>query len=177
LALLNKTLVRPVVFAFWAVLDFPNVSPDLHAKVYLKRYLSWRAEERGDRGQGAIRLAPQKDWEVNQPARLAKVLKPLEGIQSAFNKTAKCGKKVSLADLIVLAGCAGVEQAAKNVGHKVTGVPGIALQWQIFNRLRLAHISRQGCRTAYLPTTTIMKLSFTIFCGFPDFGSNRAVAR
>jgi catalase-peroxidase len=60
-----------------------------------------------------------KDWEVNQPAQLARVLKTLEGIQAAFNKKAKGGKKVSLADLIVLAGCAGVEQAARKAGLAV----------------------------------------------------------
>ena len=69
------------------------------------------------RNGARIRLAPQKDWEVNQPAQLAKVLKTLEGIQSAFNSAQRGGRKVSLADLIVLAGCAGVEQAAKNAGH------------------------------------------------------------
>ncbi len=78
------------------------------------------SDKRGGANGARIRLAPQKDWKVNQPAQLAKVLKTLKGIQSAFNKTAKGGKKVSLADLIVLAGCAGVEQAAKNAGHKVT---------------------------------------------------------
>jgi catalase-peroxidase len=78
------------------------------------------SDKRGGANGARIRLAPQKDWEVNQPARLAKVLKTLTGIESAFNKTAKGGQKVSLADLIVLAGCAGVEQAAKNAGHKVT---------------------------------------------------------
>ncbi len=78
------------------------------------------SDKRGGANGARIRLAPQKDWEVNQPAQLAKVLKTLAGIQSAFNQTAKGGKKVSLADLIVLAGCAGVEQAAKNAGHKVT---------------------------------------------------------
>ena len=78
------------------------------------------SDKRGGANGARIRLAPQKDWEVNQPTQLAKVLKTLGGIQSAFNKTAKGGKKVSLADLIVLAGCAGVEQAAKNAGHKVT---------------------------------------------------------
>jgi catalase-peroxidase len=67
-----------------------------------------------------VRLARQKDWEVNQPAQLAKVLKTLEGVQSAFNSAQSGGKKVSLADVIVLAGCAGVEQAAKNAGHKAT---------------------------------------------------------
>jgi len=79
------------------------------------------SDKRGGANGARIRLAPQKDWEVNQPAQLAKVLKTLEGIQSAFNRTQSGGKKkVSLADLIVLAGCAGVEQAAKNAGHKVT---------------------------------------------------------
>jgi catalase-peroxidase len=78
------------------------------------------SDKRGGANGARIRLAPQKNWEVNQPKQLAKVLKILEGIQIAFNKTVKGGKKVSLADLIVLAGCAGVEQAAKNAGHKVT---------------------------------------------------------
>jgi catalase-peroxidase len=77
------------------------------------------SDKRGGANGARIRLAPQKDWEVNQPARLAKVLKALEGIQSAFNSAQSGGKKVSLADLIVLAGCAGVEQAAKKAGHKV----------------------------------------------------------
>ncbi|MGA2731235.1 MAG: catalase/peroxidase HPI [Syntrophobacteraceae bacterium] len=78
------------------------------------------SDKRGGANGARIRLAPQKDWEVNQPAQLAKVLKTLEGIQSAFNSAQSGGKKASLADLIVLAGCAGVEQAAKNAGHEVT---------------------------------------------------------
>jgi catalase-peroxidase len=78
------------------------------------------SDKRGGANGARIRLAPQKDWEVNQPAQLEKVLKTLEGIQSAFNSTQSDGKKVSLADLIVLAGCAGVEQAIKNGGHQVT---------------------------------------------------------
>ena len=78
------------------------------------------SDKRGGANGARIRLAPQKDWEVNQPARLAGVLKNLEGIQSAFNSAASGGKKVSLADLIVLAGCAGIEQAAKNAGFDVT---------------------------------------------------------
>jgi len=78
------------------------------------------SDKRGGANGARIRLVPQKDWEVNQPAQLAKVLKTLEGIQSAFNRAQSSGKKVSLADLIVLAGCAGVEQAAKNAGHDVT---------------------------------------------------------
>jgi catalase-peroxidase len=78
------------------------------------------SDKRGGANGARIRLAPQKDWDVNQPAQLAKVLKTLEGIQSEFNRAQSGGKKVSLADLIVLAGCAGVEQAAKNAGHAVT---------------------------------------------------------
>ena len=78
------------------------------------------SDKRGGANGARIRLAPQKDWEVNQPKQLAKVLKTLEGIQSAFNGAQSGGKKVSLADLIVLAGCAGVEKAAKNAGHDVT---------------------------------------------------------
>ena len=78
------------------------------------------SDKRGGANGARIRLAPQKDWEVNQPNQLAKVLKTLEGIQSTFNKQKSRGKKVSLADLIVLAGCAGIEKAAKNAGHKVT---------------------------------------------------------
>ena len=77
------------------------------------------SDKRGGANGARIRLGPQKDWEVNQPAQLAKVLKTLEGIQADFNKKAKGGKKVSLADLIVLAGCAGVEQAAKKAGVTV----------------------------------------------------------
>ncbi len=77
-------------------------------------------DKRGGANGARIRLAPAKDWDVNQPAQLAKVLKVLEGIQSEFNKSASGGKKVSLADLIVLAGNAGVEKAAKAAGHDVT---------------------------------------------------------
>jgi catalase-peroxidase len=75
---------------------------------------------RGGANGARIRLAPQKDWEVNEPDRLAKVLKTLERIQKAFNKEKAGDKKVSLADVIVLAGCAGIEQAAKSAGHKIT---------------------------------------------------------
>jgi catalase-peroxidase len=78
------------------------------------------SDKRGGANGARVRLAPQKDWEVNQPVQLAKVLKTLEGIQSAFNGAASGSKKVSLADLIVLAGGAGIEQAAKNAGHEVT---------------------------------------------------------
>jgi catalase-peroxidase len=84
------------------------------------------SDKRGGANGARIRLAPQKDWEVNRPAELAEVLETLERIQSEFNGAASGGKKVSLADLIVLAGCAGVEQAAKKAGHdvKVPFTPG-----------------------------------------------------
>ncbi|KTC94825.1 catalase/(hydro)peroxidase KatG [Legionella feeleii] len=78
------------------------------------------SDKRGGANGARIRLAPQKDWEVNQPAQLAKVLKILEGIQSVFNSAQSGGKKVSLADLIVLGGCAGIEHAAKRAGYEVT---------------------------------------------------------
>ena len=78
------------------------------------------SDKRGGANGARIRLAPQKDWHVNQPGQLARVLETLTGIQSAFNSAQNDGKKISLADLIVLAGCAGVEQAAKNGGHQVT---------------------------------------------------------
>ncbi|MBI5890057.1 MAG: catalase/peroxidase HPI [Nitrosomonadales bacterium] len=77
------------------------------------------SDMRGGANGARIRLAPQKDWEANQPAQLAKVLKTLEGIRSAFNSAQTGGKKVSLADLIVLGGCAAVEAAAKKAGHDV----------------------------------------------------------
>jgi catalase-peroxidase len=74
------------------------------------------SDKRGGANGARVRLVPQKDWEVNNPAQLAKVLQSLEGIQKEFNVG---GKQVSLADLIVLAGCAGIEKAAKNAGHNV----------------------------------------------------------
>jgi catalase-peroxidase len=78
------------------------------------------SDKRGGANGARIRLAPQKDWEVNQPEQLATVLQALEGIQKEFNSAQSGGKKVSLADVIVLGGCTGVEQAAKNAGHDVT---------------------------------------------------------
>lgn len=78
------------------------------------------SDMRGGANGARIRLAPQKDWEVNQPSQLAHVLEVLEAIQGEFNAAAAGGKKVSLADLIVLGGCAGVEKAAKDAGHAVT---------------------------------------------------------
>jgi catalase-peroxidase len=84
------------------------------------------SDKRGGANGARIRLAPQKDWDVNQPAQLAKVLQRLEAIQKEFNASQSGGKKVSLADLIVLGGCAAVEKAAKGAGHdvKVPFTPG-----------------------------------------------------
>ena len=78
------------------------------------------SDKRGGTNGGRLRLAPQKDWEANNPTQLATVLKTLEGIQQEFNGAQADGKQISIADLIVLGGCAGVEQAAKNAGHEVT---------------------------------------------------------
>ena len=78
------------------------------------------SDKRGGANGGRIRLSPQKDWEVNQPAQLKSVLQALEGIQNEFNSVQNDGKLVSLADLIVLGGCAAVEQAARNAGFAVT---------------------------------------------------------
>ena len=78
------------------------------------------SDKRGGANGARIRLSPQKDWAVNEPAKLSKVLKSLLGVQDEFNKAQSGGKKISLADLIVLGGCVGVEEAAKKAGHPVT---------------------------------------------------------
>jgi len=77
------------------------------------------SDQRGGANGARLRLAPQKDWQVNQPEQLEKVLETLKGIQKAFNDAQSGDKKVSLADLIVLGGCAGVEQAARNAGYDI----------------------------------------------------------
>lgn len=77
------------------------------------------SDKRGGANGARIRLAPQKDWVVNNPSQLSKVLGILEGIQSTFNNAQSGGKQVSIADLIVLAGCVGIEKAAKNAGQEV----------------------------------------------------------
>ena len=77
------------------------------------------SDKRGGANGGRVRLAPQKDWDVNEPAKLAKALRVLEGVQTAYNGAATGGKQVSLADLIVLGGVAAIEQAAKQAGHAV----------------------------------------------------------
>ncbi|WPR71195.1 catalase/peroxidase HPI [Flavobacterium sp. NG2] len=78
------------------------------------------SDKRGGANGARIRLMPQKGWEVNNPSKLSKVLEVLDGIKSTFNNDQKSGKQVSLADMIVLGGCVGIEKAAKNAGHKVT---------------------------------------------------------
>ena len=106
------------------------------------------SDKRGGANGARIRLAPQKDWEVNQPAQLAKVLKTLEGIQSAFNSAPSGGKKVSLADLIVLAGCAGrragcEECRSRGDGSLHAGTYGCVAG---ANRRRVIRRTRTGCR-------------------------------
>ena len=94
--------------------------PELVATAWASASTFRGSDKRGGANGARIRLAPQKDWPVNEPARLAKVLAALETIRKEFNGSRSDGKKVSLADLIVLAGNAGVERAARNAGHSVT---------------------------------------------------------
>ncbi len=101
------------------VLDSGLTVPELVYTAWSSASTFRGSDRRGGANGARIRLAPQKDWEVNQPEQLAKVLKTLEGIQKAFNDLQSGGKKVSLADLIVLGGCAAVEKAAKDGGHAV----------------------------------------------------------
>jgi catalase-peroxidase len=93
--------------------------PDLVSTAWAAAATFRRTDKRGGANGARIRLAPQQDWEVNDPARLGRVLGTLEAIQREFNSSQTGGKKVSLADLIVLGGCAAVEQAARNAGHEV----------------------------------------------------------
>jgi len=94
--------------------------PQLVATAWASASTFRDSDKRGGANGARVRLAPQKDWEVNQPAQLATVLQALEAIQKQFNSAQSGGKQVSLADLIVLGGCAAVEQAAKLAGHAVT---------------------------------------------------------
>jgi len=99
------------------ILDSGLSIPELVSTAWASASTFRGSDKRGGANGARIRLAPQKDWGANQPEQMAKVLKTLEGIQSAFDKAHSDGKKISLADLIVLAGCAGVEKAAKNAGY------------------------------------------------------------
>ena len=94
--------------------------PELVSTAWVSASTFRGSDKRGGANGARIRLAPQKDWKVNQPGQLKTVLQTLEGIQKEFNSAQSTGKMVSLADLIVLGGCAGIEQAAKNAGHDVT---------------------------------------------------------
>ena len=125
------------------------------------------SDKRGGANGARIRLAPQKDWAVNQPAQLAKVLKTLEAIQAKFNRANKSsGKKVSLADLIVLGGAAAIEQAAEKAGHKVDGPlhAGPHRRHAGADRRRVLRRARAGRRTASAttrrPTTPSRPRSF-----------------
>jgi catalase-peroxidase len=102
------------------VLDSGLSIPDLVFTAWASAASFRGTDKRGGANGARIRLAPQKDWEANEPSRLAKVLQTLERIQKDFNRSQSGGKKISLADLIVLGGCAAVERAAKNAGHDVT---------------------------------------------------------
>jgi len=101
------------------ILDSDLSVSELVSTAWASAFTFRNSDKRGGANGARIRLAPQKDWEVNQPEQLAKVLKSLENIQAEFNDAQTDGKKISLADLIVLAGCVGVEEAAKNAGYEV----------------------------------------------------------
>jgi catalase-peroxidase len=102
------------------ILDSGLAIPDLVSTAWNAAASFRGTDKRGGANGGRIRLAPQKDWDANEPPRLAKVLTALEKIQHDFNKSPSGGKKVSLADLIVLGGCAAVEEAARKAGHSIT---------------------------------------------------------
>jgi catalase-peroxidase len=102
------------------ILDLGLSIPELVSTAWNAASSFRGTDKRGGANGGRIRLAPQKDWEANEPVRLAKVLKTIEQIQKDFNSSQSGGKKVSLADLIILGGCAAVEEAAGRAGHNVT---------------------------------------------------------
>ena len=113
-------------------------------------------DKRGGANGARIRLAPQKDWEVNNPAELGKVLQTLEKIQTEFNSSQTGGKRVSLADLIVLGGCAGVEQAAKNAGNNVqvpftAGRADASQEWTDVESFAVLEPTADGFRNYLLP--------------------------
>ena len=122
--------------------------PDLVSTAWASASTFRGSDKRGGANGARIRLAPQKDWEVNQPVKLKKVLKALEKIQNEFNNAQKSGKKVSLADLIVLEGCAAIEKAARNadLDVKVPFTPGRMDAIQEQTDVRIFFIARTGCR-------------------------------
>jgi catalase-peroxidase len=116
----HKLIDKPDIATLKAKILASGLSiPELVSAAWASASTFRGSDKRGGANGARIRLSPQKDWEVNQPAQLAKVLETLEGIQKAFNAAAAGGKKVSLADLIVLGGSAAVEQAAKAAGYTV----------------------------------------------------------
>jgi catalase-peroxidase len=115
----KKISKRDIAVLKGKILDSGLSISDLVSTAWASASTFRGSDKRGGANGARIRLAPQKNWKVNQPARLARVLKALEKVQRAFNKSLSGGKKVSLADLIVLGGCAAVEQAAKDSGIKV----------------------------------------------------------
>ncbi len=120
-AVTHKTIDdRDVAELKTKILDSGLTVPELVSTAWASASTFRGSDKRGGANGARIRLAPQKDWEVNNPERLSKVLQTLEEIQKAFNDAQSDGKQVSLADLIVLGGCAAVEQAAKKAGHSVT---------------------------------------------------------
>ena len=113
-------------------------------------------DKRGGANGARIRLEPQRGWEVNEPSELDKVLPVLEGIQQDFNGSAAGGKKISLADLIVLAGSAAVEKAAKDAGYEVSvilppGVPMPPRKAPMWSRSRCSNRGRTGSATTCVP--------------------------
>ncbi len=102
------------------ILDSGLTVPELVATAWASASTFRGSDKRGGANGARIRLAPQKDWEVNNPERLSRVLETLEGIRKAFNDAQSDGKRVSLADLIVLGGCAAIERAAEKAGHAIT---------------------------------------------------------
>ena len=120
-AVTHKLIAQKDVAALKAKILASGLSvPQLVSTAWASASTFRGSDKRGGANGARVRLAPQKDWEVNEPARLAAVLKTLEGIRKEFNDAQTGGKMVSLADLIVLGGCAGIEQAAKNAGREVT---------------------------------------------------------
>ncbi|MGA8891825.1 MAG: catalase/peroxidase HPI [Anaeromyxobacteraceae bacterium] len=117
----HKLVARKDVVALKARVLASGLSiPELVSTAWASASTFRGSDKRGGANGARIRLSPQKDWEVNEPPRLARTLRVLKRIQAEFNEAQKGGKRISLADLVVLAGCAGVEEAARNAGHAVT---------------------------------------------------------
>ena len=136
------------------VLDSGLSIPDLVSTAWAAAASFRGTDKRGGANGARIRLAPQKDWEANEPARLAKVLKALERIQKDFNGSQSGGKKVSLADLIVLGGCAAVEQAARKAGHRCHRPVRAGSHGRLAGADRRGHVRMCSNRSATASATT-----------------------